>query len=163
MPFCRRWLFTPCFSTGTPNILDAELQILADLREIQDTYASTNELEETLRELDEQMNRDADAIQDLIATNARVAQNQDDYNAKYDALVSSFEAVKKRRDEVAGEIRQKGIRRREFARFIAAVEKLPNEVTEFEESMWSDLVESMTVHAKDDIRFILPCETEIKA
>ena len=60
-------------------------------------------------------------------------------------------------------IRQKGIRRREFARFIAAVEKLPNEVTEFEESMWSDLVESMTVYAKDDIRFILPCQTEIKA
>ena len=163
MPFCRRWLFTPCFSTGTPNILDAELQILADLREIQDTYASTDELEETLRELDEQMNRDADAIQDLIATNARVAQNQDDYNAKYDALVSNYEAVKKRRNEVTGEIRQKGIRRREFARFIDAVEKLPNEVTEFEESMWSDLVESMTVHAKDDIRFILPCETEIKA
>ena len=52
---------------------------------------------------------------------------------------------------------------REFARFIAAVENLPNEVTEFEESMWSDLVESMTVYAKDDIRFILPCETEIKA
>lgn len=109
------------------------------------------------------MNRDADAIQDLIATNARVAQNQDDYNAKYDALVSNYEAVKKRRNEVTGEIRQKGIRRREFARFIDAVEKLPNEVTEFEESMWSDLVESMTVHAKDDIRFILPCETEIKA
>ena len=64
---------------------------------------------------------------------------------------------------MAAEIRQKGIRRREFARFIAAVEKLPNEVTEFEESMWSDLVESMTVYAKDDIRFILPCETEIKA
>lgn len=79
-----------------------------------------------------------------------VAQNQDDYNAKYDALVSNYEAVKKRRNEVAGEIRQKGIRRREFARFIDAVEKLPNEVTEFEESMWSDLVESITVHAKDD-------------
>lgn len=137
--------------------------ILADLREIQDTYAGTDDLEETLRELDEQMNRDADAIQDLIATNARVAQNQDDYNAKYDALVSSYEAVKKRRDEVAAEIRQKGIRRREFARFIAAVEKLPDEVTEFEESMWSDLVESMMVYAKDDLRFILPCETEIKA
>ena len=137
--------------------------ILADLREIQATYAGTDDLEKTLRELDEQMNRDADAIQELIATNARVAQNQDDYNARYDALVSSYEAVKKRRGDVAAEIRQKGIRRREFARFIAAVEKLPNEVTEFEESMWSDLVESMTVYAKDDIRFILPCETEIKA
>ena len=64
---------------------------------------------------------------------------------------------------MAAEIRQKGIRRREFQRFITALEKLPDEVTEFEESMWSDLVQSMTVYAKDDLRFILPCETEIKA
>lgn len=64
---------------------------------------------------------------------------------------------------MAAEIRQKGIRRREFQRFITALEKLPDEVTEYEESMWSDLVESMTVYAKDDIRFILPYETEIKA
>ena len=70
--------------------------ILVDLCEIQATYAGTDDLEKALRELDEQMNRDTDAIQELIATNARVAQNQDDYNARYDALVSSYEAVKKR-------------------------------------------------------------------
>ena len=35
--------------------------------------------------------------------------------------------------------------------------------TEFEEGMWSDLVECMTVYAKDDLRFMLPCETEITA
>ena len=38
---------------------------------------------------------------------------------------------------MAAEIRQKGIRRREFQRFITALEKLPDEVTEFEESMWN--------------------------
>ena len=43
------------------------------------------------------------------------------------------------------------------------MEKLPDEVTEFEESMWSDLVESIMFYAKDDLRFMLPCETEIKA
>ena len=64
---------------------------------------------------------------------------------------------------MAAEIRQKGIRRREFQRFIAALEKLPDEVTEFEEGMWSDLIESMTVYSKDDLRFTLPCKTEIKA
>ena len=60
-------------------------------------------------------------------------------------------------------LRQKGIRRREFQRFIAALEKLPDEVTEFEEGMWSDLIESMMVYSKDNLRFTLPCKTEIKA
>lgn len=146
------------------NKLSAEREpILADLREIQATYSGTDDLEHTLRELDERLNREADAVQDLIATNARIAQNQDEYNVQYDALVSDYEATKKERDRVAAEIRQKDIRRREFQRFITALEKLPDEVTEFEEGMWSDLVESMTVYAKDDIRFMLPCGTEIKA
>jgi chromosome segregation ATPase len=146
------------------NKLSAERgPILADLREIQATYSGTDDLENTLRELDERLNREADAVQELIATNARVAQNQDEYSVRYDALVSGYEATKKERDRVAAEIRQKGIRRREFQRFIAALEKLPDEVTEFEEGMWSDLVESMTVYSKDDLRFTLPCKTEIKA
>ena len=137
--------------------------LLVDLREIQQTYSGTDDLERQLRELDERLNHDADAVQDLIAQNARVAQNQDEYNAQYDALVSQYEDTKERRDKVAAEIRQKGIRRREFQRFITALEKLPEEVTEFEESMWSELVESMTVYTKDDLRFTLPCGTEIKA
>ena len=164
---------------GTPHLTEDEIRdafirmvnklsaergpILADLREIQATYSGTDDLENTLRELDERLNREADAVQELIATNARVAQNQDEYSVRYDALVSGYEATKKERDRVAAEIRQKGIRRREFQRFITALENLPEEVTEFEEGMWSDLVECMTVYAKDDLRFTLPCGTEITA
>jgi hypothetical protein len=51
---------------------------------------------------------------ELIAENARVAQNQDDYNRGYDKVVSHFEATKAERDTFAVEIRQRGIRRREF-------------------------------------------------
>lgn len=164
---------------GTPHLTEGEIKaafirmvnklsterkpILADLREIQTIYSGTRDMEHTLRKLDERLNREADAIQELITTNAQVAQNQDEYNARYDALVSSYEATKKKRDQAAAEIRQKGIRRREFERFITTLEKLPDEVTEFEEGMWSDMVESVTVYAKDDLRFMLPCGTEIKA
>jgi len=92
------------------------------------------------------MNTEADAVQDLIATKARVAQNQNDYNVRYEALVSQYEATQAERDRVAAEIRQKGIRRREFERFITTLEKLPEEVTTFEGAMWSSLVEYVTVN-----------------
>lgn len=109
------------------------------------------------------MNTEADAVQDLIATNARVAQNQDDYNVRYEALVSQYEATKAERDRVAAEIRQKGIRRREFERFITTLEKLPEEVTAFEGAMWSSLVEYVTVSGKDDLCFTLACGVEMQA
>ncbi len=146
------------------NKLAAERDpLIADLREIQKTYSVTDELDRALRELDERMNAEADAVQNLIANNARIAQNQDDYNVRYEALVSQYEATKAERDRMAAEIRQKGIRRREFQQFITTLEKLPEEVTAFEGAMWSSLVEYVTVSGKDDLRFTLACGTEIKA
>ena len=146
------------------NMLVEEREwLLADLREIQATYSGTDEREERLRELDERLNAEADAVQELIAENARVAQNQDDYNRRYDEAVSRFETTKAERDALAAEIRQRGIRRREFERFITTLETLPDEVTDFSEDLWGSLVEYLTVYAKDDLRFMLPCEVEITA
>ncbi len=81
----------------------------------------------------------------------------------YEALVSKYEATKAERDRVAAEIRQRDIRRREFERFITTLEKLPEEVTTFEESMCSSLVDYVTLNGKDDLRFTLACGTEMQA
>ena len=51
----------------------------------------------------------------------------------------------------------------EFERFITTLESLPDEVTDFSEDLWGSLVEYLTVYAKDDLRFMLPCEVEIEA
>lgn len=144
------------------NSIDRE-PLLADLREIQATYSGTGDLEPRLRELDARMNKEADAVQELIAENARVAQNQDEYNARYDEMVSRYEATRVEHDQLASEIRQRGIRRREFDRFIATLESLPETITEFDEALWGSMVEYVTVYGKDDLRFMLPCGVEMRA
>ena len=137
--------------------------LLADLREIQATYTVSGDLESRLRELDGRLNAEADAVQELIAQNARVAQNQDEYNARYDEMVSRYETTKAERDRVASEIRQRGIRRREFDRFISTLESMPGTITDFDEALWGSLVEHVTVYGKDDLRFMLPCGVEMRA
>ena len=62
-------------------------------------------------------------------------------------------------DLLAAEIRQRGIRRREFERFITTLESLPDQVTDFDETLWG----SLAVYAKGDLRFMLACEVEITA
>ncbi len=99
----------------------------------------------------------------MIATNARFAQNQDEYSAAYDAAVSRYVANKAERDQVAAEIGQKGIRRREFERFIMELEKLPDAVTEFDESLWGSMVEYVTVRKDKTMGFTLIGGTEIEA
>lgn len=137
--------------------------LLQDLRDVQKALSDTQALVEQLRKLDERMNAEADAVQEMIATNARIAQKQEEYRAAYDALVSKYEATKAERDRVDAEIRQHGIRHREFERFIAEVEKLPEVVTEFDEALWGSLVAYVTVYGKDDLRFTMTDGSEIKA
>ena len=91
-----------------------------------------------------------------------MAQNQTEYNERYDALVSRYEETERRRDEVADRINQIMVRRRKLERFIETVEALPELITEFDESLWAGLVDSMTVHSKDRIVFRLTCGMEIE-
>ena len=55
------------------------------------------------------------------------------------------------------------VRRRKIERFIESVKDLPELITEFDESLWAGLVDSMTVHSKDRIVFRLTCGMEIEA
>ena len=136
--------------------------VLKELREIQRTLTGTDELETEQKQLAEQMNADADAVQELIAQNARVAQDQTEYNLRYDALVSRFDKTKARYEQVAAEIAMKGVRRREFGRFIKSVENLPEMINEFDEALWGSLVEKVTVYSKDKIVFTMTSGMEIE-
>lgn len=137
-------------------------EILAELRTIRTEFSGTEELEAEQRRLAEQMNADVEAVENLIAENARVAQNQGAYTLRYEALASRFEETKAKYEKVTADISAKGIRRREFDRFIKAVEKLPEMVTEFDEALWGSLVAYLTVRGKDDLTFTLSSGTEMQ-
>ena len=113
--------------------------------------------------MDEQLGIDAKAVNDLIARNTRVAQDQKEYNERYDALVNRYEETEHKRDAVMEQIDQIMIRRRKIERFIETVKDLPELITEFDESLWAGLVDSMTVHSKDRIVFRLTCGMEIES
>ena len=183
---------------------------ITELTAIKDRLGDTTVLEKERRILDEQLGIDAKVVNDLIARNARVAQDQKEYNERHDALVSRYEETEHKRDAVMEQIDQIMIRRRKIERFIESVKDLPgvltscasirlphtfgsrawfvtrfsrvamlsrsaarpspiktgfdgNPDTEFDESLWAGLVDSMTVHGKDRIVWKLTCGMEIES
>ncbi len=80
----------------------------------------------------------------------------------YDAAVNRYETTKAEREKVTADIRQRGIRRREFERFIAELKKLPEAVLEFDEALWGSLVEYVTVSKDKAMMFTLIGGTEMK-
>ena len=145
------------------NKLSTEREFyVTELTAIKDRLGDTTALEKERRILDEQLGVDAKTVTDLIARNARVAQNQKEYNERYDALVSRYEDTERKRDAVVEQIDQIMIRRRKIERFIESIKDLPELITKFDASLWAALVDSMTVHAKDRIVFRLTCGVEIE-
>lgn len=108
------------------------------------------------------MNLLADKVQQLIAENARVAQNQDDYNQKYSELVSRYEAAKKQYDKICEAIQYRKTRRRQMDSFIKELQK-QELIKEFDARLWGSLVDFITVYSKDDIRVTFKDGTEIRA
>ena len=93
----------------------------------------------------------ADIVEKLIAENARIPQDQKEYNKKYKTAMERYEAAKASYDSIIAQIAEEHKRIQRMKSFIQNVQKL-GVITEFDETLWGLLVESVTVYSKNDIR-----------
>ena len=119
-------------------------------------------IEEEKAGMQEEMNVVAGLIQQCINKNARVALDQTEYQAKYNALADRFEKAKERLETVSMEITEKQARREIAEQCLAEIAKQEGVISEFDEDLWYALVDYATVHGKDDVRFTFKDGTEIK-
>ena len=105
----------------------------------------------------------AELINQCIRENAHVALNQDDYNTRYQARCDRHDAIQARLDSVEDEINRRRLRRSDIDRFIGDLMRQPTIITTFDPILWSTMVERVTVHGKNDLRFTFRSGTEITA
>ena len=135
------------------NILAKERElIIAGFEEIRDTAFSTEALEAEAEVLTSEVNTVAELIQKCIDENARVAQNQSEYQKRYDALVQRFETAKAKLDEAQTAISKTKAQRQMMENFMETLRSLPEQVEIFDEGTWYALCDYITVYGKDDIR-----------
>lgn len=106
------------------------------------------------------MNLLAVKVQQLIAENARVAQNQDDYDRNYNELVSRYEAAKTQYDKTCEAIQYRKARSSQMDNFIQELRE-QELIKELDARLWGSLVDFITVY--NDIRVTFKDGTEIRA
>lgn len=145
------------------NLLLAEKDaLIADFEAIKDAVFDTSSLAAERLELQDELNTVADMISLAIKENARVAQDQDAYQKRYDSLVNRFDRAKAKLEKVEHSIAEKQAHREMVEQFLAVLSK-QDVVTEFSEDLWYSLIDYVTVYSRDDIRFTFKNGTEIKA
>lgn len=133
------------------DMIENRAEIISNLRE--NTAISSN-MKVLISQRDtakDEMAMLADIVQNLIAENARIAQNQKEYNKKYQLAMERYEAAKSKYEEFASQVAEEHRKQRAVETFINNVRDL-GVITEFDEDLWGLLVESVTVYSKDDIR-----------
>lgn len=128
---------------------------------LKERLTDTEALEKERDRLSTDLNLLADKVQQLIAENARVAQNHDDYDRNYSELVSRYEAAKKQYDKTCDAIQYRKARSRQMDSFIKELQE-QELIKEFDARLWGSLVDFITVYSKDDIRVTFKDGTEIK-
>lgn len=133
---------------------------LTELRAIAEMLSDTSalEIEATRTQLD--VAAAADAINEAVSENARVAQDQTEFKKRYDELVGMYQEAEARLHRVEDQIEEKKSRREKIERFIRQVAEMNGVVGEFSPALWASMVESVTVFEGGRMTFLLTCGTE---
>lgn len=147
--------------SGQTNILLSERdELTANTRMVIVMLCDSTELEKRQAELKEELEVVVGLVERCVAENARTALDQDEYTERYNGLVSRYETVKTRFDEVTQAIADKADRKKLLEQFLHTVET-QEPVTQFDERLWSSLVDFVTVYSEKDIRVTFKDGTEI--
>ena len=122
-----------------------------------------SELEAKRDALQEEIAVTVELTQNAVAENARVAQDQDDYNKRYNALLERYDRLKAQYDEVSTAISDNEARYEQMGRFITVLKDQEGVITEFDDALWSSLVEKIVGKSKEDVTVVFKDGTEMKA
>ena len=134
-------------------------ELIANTKVMMWTVCDTTELEVEQSRLLTEMDTVAGMVKRIVAENKAAATDQEEYQRRRNELVARYEAARDGYEKASGEISDRQGRRKTYMRFIGGLQRLDGFCTEFDEELWTALLDHATVYARDDIRFIFKVGT----
>jgi len=151
------------FISAYNQLVTEKKEIIANAEIIRRTLCVTDALQEEKGKLEEEMAVLVEMTQNIVAENARVAQDQDEYQKRYDGLVRRYDEAKARYDEVIAAISAKEAQSERLANFIKTLKAQDGTISDFDGSLWGGMVEFVTVGRDKQITVTFRDGTEILA
>ena len=139
----------------------ASEEIAANARLVRQTLCDTTELEREKASLGQELAVLVEMTQNCIAENARIAQDQGDYQKRYNGLVERYEKAKARYDEVTEVIAERSAKSERLAGFIRTLRAQDEPLAEFNERLWGCMVDYVTVGADGSMTVVFRDGTSV--
>ena len=127
------------------ELISEKKEIIANAEVIRKTLCTTNTMLAEKQRLEDEILVLVEMTQNLVAENARVAQDQEEYQKRYDSLVQRYEDAKKEYDELVNKIKQKEAHGERIRQFIKTLKEQDGIITEFDDVLWGSMVELVTI------------------
>ncbi len=149
------------FVTAFNKLVTEREEVIANARLVQKTLCATEELEQEKSALAEELAVVVKMVEECVAENARIAQNQAEYQKRYNRLVARYDTAKRRFDEVMETIAERSAKAERLAGFAKTLEGQGEPLTEFDERLWGSMVECVTVRADGGLSVVFRDGTRV--
>ena len=149
------------FIKAVNQLITEKKEIISNLEMIMKTISDTSALVTERDKLRDELEIIVEMTHSCVAENARKAQDQEEYQKKYNELVTRYETSKNRYDDLVYAIEQKKSQSEKIQQFIGALKSQDGFITEFDEALWSTMIDFITV-GKEDCTVTFRDGTEIK-
>ena len=141
-------------------LLCGKEQILEDCRLMQATLSDCSGIDTEIGSLREELEVVTELTRRCIEDNAHSAQNQEEYEARYNGLVERYEKAKARLEELRGIKTEREAQAEEIGAFMFEIRELDT-FTEFDEKLWLHVIDTVTVKRDGGMLFRFKGGTEI--
>ena len=150
------------FISACNQLFENRDEILENCRMMQNLLTDCTEIDEKQQLVLQEMEVVSELTRKYIMENSRAIQNQDEYNAHYNALVERYEKLQKKSFSLQKQKEERLAKRDLIGGFILELSKCKELLTEFNEQLWIAAVDKVTVFQNGGLVFTFKDGTEIK-
>lgn len=137
-------------------------EIIENCRLAIETVIDTKKLEVEAEPLTEECTVVAELISRCVDENAHISVDPQIYAKKYESLATRYQTAKDRLDTVNDEIAKRVARKNQIADFLRAIEQREQFITEFDDTLWCMVIDTVTVYSKERLVFRFKGGTEVE-
>lgn len=140
------------------ELLSEKDEVIANIEEFNKSAYGTDELQVELAAVTAEISALVKQTEDMIAENAARAQDQAEYQRKYNLLAERYEKKKAEFDNLSNRIDDIRTAAEVTDEFLHILKGLDGAMEEFDVEVWGGMVESVTVHADKSATFLFKNE-----
>ena len=140
------------FVAALNAVIDSKDSILEDCRLMQATLTDCTGIDAEIESLLEEIDVVTELTKRCIAENSQTAQNQEEYAARYNGFVERYEKAKAQFEQLRTTKAKREAQAEAIGAFMFEVQEL-DILTEFDEKLWLNTIDTVTVHADGRMTF----------